>query len=594
LTPRLHLCRALLALVLSLLVGIVHAAIWPVKTISLNNEASNRASEVLLPHFLHQPQSGLVTFEWSLKLPTEVNEARLPALLLPQPVQGATFWIGNEIVYEIASSDKYSLRNWYRPVLISIPRHLLSPGQETVVRVRQSGYLRGWFVAPMFMGDLADLRPWFDGYSLLSQTLSITINLLSCLIGFFLLVIGLRVKSQAYIFSGMATLTWSLLFTLALNSEVPTLLWFYWRLALYLLTGWLIYFISLFMFEIFNQTMPSHWRIAYFIFLNFGWLAFATGGIEVEFALDFYWTGIAVSIYIATTIWLISKALRERKTAILVPFFIHALVTSFFAFHDYILQAGWLPFSISTQTQSLWVYALLQPIYLTHLALPSFVIMALWMLAKEHLKKTREALLHERQLQQQREQMISDIHDGVGSRINLLLWSIRSSSPATEQIELELQLCMDELRFAINPIESGRETLHKALTDLCKRLQQQTEHLKISYAQAASDLGGTVSADCGIHLYKAAQECVSNAIRHSQATQIQIELIQTDTRINMIVRDNGIGIPGWNELTQKQIPKKPTALGLQGLKHRMQHRGGGAFIQSGPQGTCVTCWISLS
>jgi signal transduction histidine kinase len=586
-----RLFRSLVSLVFCLAAWAAQAQVMPVKAIALGSDATGRATEVLLPHFLHQVQSGLVTFEWSLKLPAAVTQARLPALLLPQPVQGASFWIGDELVYEVASSDEHNLRNWYRPVLISIPRHLLSKDHDTVIRVRQSGYLRGWFVAPMLTGELADLRPWFDGYSLLSQTLSITINVLSCLIGLFLLGIGLRAKRLAFTYSGMATLTWSLLFTLALMSDLPTPLWFYWRLGLYLLTGWLIYFISLFMFEIFSQQLPDRWRLAYFLFLNGGWFVFALGGVHTESALDLYWTGLAVGIYVATTLWLIVRALQQRKTALLLPFFIHALITSFFAFHDYILQAGWLPFPMSAHAQPLWVYAVLQPIYLTHLALPNFVIMALWMLAQDHFQKIREALMHERQLQQQREQMVSDIHDGVGSRINLLLWGLRSLPPSAAHIELELQRCMDELRFAINPIEAGHETLNKALSDLCKRLQQQTEPMRITYTHAQGP--GSVSSDRGIQLYKAAQECLSNAIRHSQASLIDVELLHADACIELVVRDDGVGIPGWNESTQSQFPKKLTALGLQGLRQRMQHKGGDALIQSGPQGTCVKCRIPL-
>lgn len=570
----------------------VQAQILPVTSITLYEGASIQGPEVLLPHFLRQPQSGLVVFDWRLKLPVAVHEARLPALLLPQPVQGATFWINDEIIYEIASSDEHSLRNWYRPVLISIPKHLLSSSQDTVIRVRQAGYLRGWFVAPMLAGDLADLRPWFDGYTLLSQTLSVTINMLSGLIGLFLLGIGWRTKARAYSYSGLATITWSLLFTLALINEVPTPHWFYWRLTLYLCTGWLIYFISLFMFEIFRQRLPERMRVAYFVYLNLGWLIFGVGGPKTEYALDFYWTGLAVCIYVGTTIWLIGKALQQSKISTLIPFFIHALGSSFFAFHDYILQAGWLPLTLSPQVQPLWTYVVLQPIYLTHLALPSFVIMALWMLAQDHLQKTREALEHERQLQQQREQMVADIHDGVGSRINLLLWGLRSLPPATEHIELELQRCMDELRFAINPIEAGHETLHKALGDLCKRLQNSAEHLQIVYVRSGES--GVVSSDRGIQLYKAVQECLSNALRHSQATRIEIELVQTAIDVQVIVRDDGVGIPNWDEVMQSQTTRKLISMGLLGLKQRMQSKGGDAYIQSAPQqGTRVKCWIPL-
>ncbi len=589
-TLGLRLQRGFFSLLLALAACAAHAEIWPIHAISLQ-QGKGVNTEVLLPHFLRQPQSGYAQFNWSVRLPAALHQARLPTVLLPQPVQGATFWVGDELIHEIAISDQNALRNWYSPILISIPKHLLSPSQDTVVRVMQAGHLRGWFVAPMFAGELADLRPWFDGYTLLSQTLSVTINVLSGLIGLFLLGIGWRIRAATYIYSGLATMTWSLLFSLALMSEIPAAQWFYWRLTLYLCTGWLICFISLFMFRIFDQHLSRGWHLAYFTFLNLGWLTFALGGEKTEYVLDFYWTGLAVSIYVLTTVWLIIRSLHQGKIGRLVPFFMHALISSVFAVHDYILQAGWLPVALPQATQPLWFYALLQPVYLTHLALPSFVIMALWMLAQDHFRKTQATQAHERQLQQQREQMISDIHDGVGSRINFLLWGLRSSKPSLEQLELELQRCMDELRFAINPIESGQETLHKALQDLCARLQSHAGHLQITYARRGS--AHVVRPDLGIQLYKSAQECLTNVIRHSQASQVQIELLQTDLDVQISVRDNGVGIPHWDQVTQSQTQHQPSSLGLASLKRRMDGKGGTVSIQSSSKGTCVTCRLPL-
>lgn len=569
-----------------------HAQIHPITRITLTDAQQAEGTSVLLPHFLKQPQSGLVTFDWRVSLPVALHSARLPALLLPQPVQGATFWIGDELIYEIASSDENNLRNWYRPVLVSIPRHLLSANDDTVIRVRQAGYLRGWFVSPMMAGEIAALRPWFDGFTLLSQTLSVTTNILAGGIGLFLLGIGWRSKGAAYLYSGWATVTWSLLFTLALISEVPTHQWFYWRLTLYLCTGLVIYFISMFTFEIFRQRLHQFLRLGFLAYANLGWVIFALGGEKTEYFLDTYWTVSVAGMYTACTVWMIVKTLRRRQGRTLIPFFVHATGSSLFAFHDYILQAGWLPFTLSEETQPLWTYALLQPIYLTHLALPSFVIMALWMLAKDHLQKTQEALQHERQLQQQREQMVLDIHDGVGSRINMLLWDFRLSKSLPDQIELELQRCMDELRFAINPTEAGHETLHKALDDLCKRMQNSAQQVKITYSRSGAS--SAVRSDLGIQLYKAVQECLSNALRHSQARQIDIALVQQPEMVEVSVSDDGVGIADWDEATQSQTSRKLTSLGLRGLQQRMRGKGGDAYIQSGAQGTRVRCWLPLS
>ena len=130
-TLGLRLQRGFFSLLLALAACAAHAEIWPIHAISLQ-QGKGVNTEVLLPHFLRQPQSGYAQFNWSVRLPAALHQARLAALLLPQPVQGATFWVGDELIHEIAISDQNALRNWYSPVLISIPKHLLSPSQDTV------------------------------------------------------------------------------------------------------------------------------------------------------------------------------------------------------------------------------------------------------------------------------------------------------------------------------------------------------------------------------------------------------------------------------------------------------------------------------
>jgi two-component system CheB/CheR fusion protein len=63
------------------------------------------------------------------------------------------------------------------------------------------------------------------------------------------------------------------------------------------------------------------------------------------------------------------------------------------------------------------------------------------------------------------------------------------------------------------------------------------------------------------HLFRIAQESVGNAIKHSRASQIEITLADSNDRLVLTVRDNGIG-----------LPSGPTGSGM-GLRI-MQYRAG--------------------
>lgn len=152
---------------------------------------------------------------------------------------------------------------------------------------------------------------------------------------------------------------------------------------------------------------------------------------------------------------------------------------------------------------------------------------------------------------------------------------------------------MEELRFAINPIQAGHETLHKALTELCQRLKLAAHQQGIELDYLRSGQPMTVASEIGLHLYKATQECLSNALRHSQATHISVVLNQNDQEISIEVQDDGTGIPDWDEATQSQQTQKSTSMGLLSLFQRLKNKGGQVHILSNREGTRVRLSITL-
>jgi len=86
----------------------------------------------------------------------------------------------------------------------------------------------------------------------------------------------------------------------------------------------------------------------------------------------------------------------------------------------------------------------------------------------------------------------------------------------------------------------------------------------------------------GTHLYRIAQEAVNNAIKHSQAGSILIELKTENNRIELKISDDGIGIP---------IARNPSGgMGLHIMQYRAQAIGGTLTVERAPEhGTIVSC-----
>ena len=546
------------------------------------------AIDVQLPHFVQQPQSGLLHLRWTLELPPSVHTQQLPALLLPQPIQGLTVSIGQETVFALPSSTPNRLYHWYRPVLIPLPHALLEGHSPPLIHIEQTGHLRGWYVAPVLLGELNELQTWHDRFLLLSSTLPTTVNWLSVLVGLFVLAVGWRTQAIPYIFGGLTTVVWGILYSLALMPDIPMDTWFLWRLMLYACTGNLIYVVLRFQAALFRQPLSERIRWPLCWFLQVGWLVFALVGPSAESMLDVVWTGMAVVLYILGSGWLVTRGIRHREYANIVLLGLHGLLTALLAWHDYGLQSGRFPTHGLDAWPMLWQLVGLQPIYLTHLSLPMYVVLSLGLLVQDHLQHLREQSQHEHALQAQRDRITRDIHDGVGARLNLMLWRTRTAPLMASQLQDELERTIEELRFAINPSETAPQTLTDALNSLCQRSARWGQPLGLSVEFHAPPTLDGISAEKGLHLYKAAHEGLSNALRHSRASLIHLRLTAHAGCIVLTLVDNGMGIPGWDSDHQTPINGRSTAMGLRSMQHRMRALGGHCDIRSDATGTQLT------
>jgi PAS domain S-box-containing protein len=93
--------------------------------------------------------------------------------------------------------------------------------------------------------------------------------------------------------------------------------------------------------------------------------------------------------------------------------------------------------------------------------------------------------------------------------------------------------------------------------------------------------------DVSLHLYRIAQESLQNALTHSGATYIRVELNASATTVRLSVTDNGCGFVVASSA-------KP-GLGLSGMSERMRSAGGILSITSNSgEGTAVVAQMPLS
>ena len=87
--------------------------------------------------------------------------------------------------------------------------------------------------------------------------------------------------------------------------------------------------------------------------------------------------------------------------------------------------------------------------------------------------------------------------------------------------------------------------------------------------------------DVANHLYRIAQEAISNAIRHGKAKEITIDLTQQEDTLSLLITDNGIGLPS-------QLPSS-RGMGLRNMHYRASMIHASLEVQGSPDGTRVHC-----
>ncbi len=89
-----------------------------------------------------------------------------------------------------------------------------------------------------------------------------------------------------------------------------------------------------------------------------------------------------------------------------------------------------------------------------------------------------------------------------------------------------------------------------------------------------------------IALYRCAQECISNILRHSGATRVTLSLRAPEDKIELLLEDNGRGLPADFAGTAEPA-KKHSGIGLVAMREHVAGLDGSCDISSGPGGVRV-------
>jgi len=135
-----------------------------------------------------------------------------------------------------------------------------------------------------------------------------------------------------------------------------------------------------------------------------------------------------------------------------------------------------------------------------------------------------------------------------------------------------------ELAHGLSPIAVDGEGLMVALHELARMTAATGTTCEFECAKPVKIADATVAG----HLYRIAQEAVTNALKHAKPKLIHLKLEKRDQAIELSVEDNGKGLPRTNG--------KKAGMGLQIMHHRARLIGGHLTLHSiSGNGVRVVC-----
>ena len=159
----------------------------------------------------------------------------------------------------------------------------------------------------------------------------------------------------------------------------------------------------------------------------------------------------------------------------------------------------------------------------------------------ERMAETRERNRLAREIHDTLGHALTGITAGADACITMLDISPGMARKQMEQIAATARQGMSEVRRSVNALRPDaleRLQLSEALSKLCAEMEA-TSHASIGLHLESREL--RLSPDEEDAVYRIIQESITNAIRHGQATKVDITISCEQRRMKICVQDNGMG-----------------------------------------------------
>ena len=211
----------------------------------------------------------------------------------------------------------------------------------------------------------------------------------------------------------------------------------------------------------------------------------------------------------------------------------------------------------------------------------------------------------DQQIEQERRAIARELHDELGQSVtamrSMALSIAQRVAGRDADAERAARIIADEssrlydamhgIIPRLTPLVLDNFGLAEALDGLLERTRRSQPAVQIT--QHVNLAAAPLPPDVALALFRAAQEGITNALRHGEATQLALRVEGTPAHVSLALQDDGHGLPG--AAAADAGSQRAGHHGLRWLTERVQGLGGELRIEStAPRGACLNVHIPLA
>jgi PAS domain S-box-containing protein len=208
-------------------------------------------------------------------------------------------------------------------------------------------------------------------------------------------------------------------------------------------------------------------------------------------------------------------------------------------------------------------------------------------------KRLEEEILHISELEQRR--IGQDLHDGICQSLTGIELKTQSLAHSLEKKAKGSVAQVEEIAGHVRDVIAQTRSLARSLSPFILESEGLTSALgelaanagKLFHVKCVFESDGMVAISdqtTATHLYRIAQESVTNAVKHGKASVIEISLGRQNDKIVLTVSDNGIGL--------KAPSGEGSGMGLRIMRYRAGLIGAALLVQTQTKGgTRIVCFL---